>query len=508
MATGLTTDRRSNEEGEMKNIPMVNMGLVAVSRDCFPVELSRERRSRVAGACREREIEVTEIETVIENEGDVLEALDEIRHAGVNALVIFLGNFGPEGPTTMLAQKFGGPVMLSAAAEESGENLIGGRGDAYCGLLSACYSIGLRSLRPHIPRSPVGSAGEVAEMIGEFLPVARAVIGVRNLKIFTFGPRPQDFLACNAPIKPLFDLGIEVMENSELDLYDIYQSAVDHPEIPAVAAEMAEELGPGNAFPELLEKLARYEVALTGFMEENLGASRFGVFANKCWPAFEKYFGCVPCYVNSRLAARGIPVACEVDIYGTLSEYLGSCVTREPVTILDINNTVPVDLVEEGDGGPGKYQPTDLFMGFHCGNTPNSCLLDGEMKYQLIMHRLMEPEQEPDITRGTLEGRIRPGDVTIYRLQSTAETILKGYIAEGEVLDLPTKSFGGIGVFAVPEMGRFYRYALLEKRFPHHTAVAFRHAGRALYDVMRMLGVEDISWNQPEGLPYPAENPF
>ena len=78
------------------------------------------------------------------------------------------------------------------------------------------------------------------------------------------------------------------------------------------------------------------------------------------------------------------------------------------------------------------------------------------------------------------------------RLQSTAETILKGYIAEGEVLDLPTKSFGGIGVFAVPEMGRFYRYALLEKRFPHHTAVAFRHAGRALYDVMWMLGVEDI----------------
>lgn len=493
---------------EMTNIPEMKMGLVAVSRDCFPVELSRQRRNRVAGECKERVLPVTEIDTIVENEGDVLKALEEIERAGVNALVLFLGNFGPEGPTTMLAQKFDGPVMLAAAAEETGEDLVGGRGDAYCGLLSAFYNVGLRSLRPHIPSYPIGTAGEVAEMIGEFLPVARAVIGVHALKIFAFGPRPHDFFACNAPIKPLFDLGVEVMENSELDLYDIFQSAEGHPDIPVISAEMAEELGAGNTYPELLEKLARYEVALTGFMEENLGASRFGIFANKCWPAFEKYFGCVPCFVNSRLAARGIPVACEADIYGALSEYLGSCITGLPVTILDINNTVPGNLAEGTGGLPGEYRPTDLFMGFHCGNTPGSCLLDGEMKYQLIMHRLMEPGQEPDITRGTLEGRIRPGEVTIYRLQSTADTCLQAYIAEGEVLDMPTNSFGGIGVFAIPEMGRFYRHVLLEKRFPHHAAVAFRHAGRALFDTIWMLGVEDISFNQPEHMPYPTENPF
>ncbi len=492
----------------MNTIPEVKVGLVGVSRDCFPAELSRKRRARVGARCGERKLPVVELETVVENEKDVLQVLDEAQGAGVNALAIYLGNFGPEGPISMLAQRFDGPVMLAAAAEESGSDLIEGRGDAYCGLLSACYNVGLRSLRVHLPRYPVGGADEVASMIEEFVPVARAVIGVRSLKIITFGPRPHDFFACNAPIKPLYDLGVEVMENSELDLHDLFTEAKSNPRVPEVAAEMAQELGQGNTYPDLLETLARLEVALTTFRDENLGASRFAVFANKCWPAFEKYFGCTPCFVNARLAALGIPVACETDIYGAFSEYLGSCVTQAPVTILDINNTVPADLVAEEGGLPGGYALTDLFMGFHCGNTPNGCLVDGKMKYQLIMHRLMEPESEPNITRGTLEGRLRPGEMTIYRLQSTSAGELNAYVAEGEVLDMPTQSFGGIGIVAISEMARFYRHALLVKRFPHHTAVAFSHAGRALFDTLQMLRVDDVSWPLPASLPYPNENPF
>jgi L-fucose isomerase-like protein len=154
------------------------------------------------------------------------------------------------------------------------------------------------------------------------------------------------------------------------------------------------------------------------------------------------------------------------------------------------------------------YKPTDLFMGFHCGNTPAPCMLDPAMRYQLIMHRLMEPGKDPDITRGTLEGRIKTGGVTIFRLQSTAETVLRSYMAEGEVLDIDPKSFGGIGVIGIKEMGRFYRHVLIEKRFPHHTAVAFAPAGKALWAAMRMLGVEDLSFNRPAGMLYPTENPF
>jgi len=492
----------------MKNVPPVKLGIVAVSRDCFPIELSRKRRVKVVEACGKKKIAIAEMTTIVENETNALQALEELRVAGVNALVLYLGNFGPEGPTTILAQKFDGPVIVAAAAEETGKNLIDGRGDAYCGMLNNSYNMGLRKLRPYVPEYPVGTPDEVAGMIRDFVPVARILLGLRRLKIFSFGPRPQDFLACNAPIKPLYDLGIEIMENSELDLYDIFLKAKDAPEIKAVAKDMAKELGAGNTYPDMLDKLAQYEVALTKFMETNLGASTYAVFANKCWPAFEAYFGFVPCYVNSRLASRGIPISCEVDIYGALSEYIATCATLLPATLLDINNTVPADMYKAGGKGVRIYKPTDLFMGFHCGNTASCCLINGGLKYQLIMHRLMEPGKKPEITRGTLEGRIKVGDITIFRLQSTADTVLRSYMAEGEVLDIDPKSFGGIGVIAVREMGRFYRHVLIEKRYPHHTAVAFHPVGKTLFAAMRMLGVEDIGFNRPAGMLYPTENPF
>jgi len=492
----------------MNNTPQIYAGIVAVSRDCFPIELSQKRKARVLKECRKRGIPILDIETTVENEKDALQALEEIRKKKVNALVIYLGNFGPEGPTTMLAQKFDGPVMFAAAAEESGKDLIQGRGDAFCGMLNASYNLGLRGLNPHIPEYPVGVAGEVAGMIAEFIPAARIICGLQHLKILSFGPRPQDFYACNAPIKPLFDLGVEVMENSELDLYDIFLKARNAPEIKKVAKDMAQELGKGNTYPDLLEKLAQYEVALARFLEDNLGASEYGVFANKCWPAFESHFGFVPCYVNSRLAARGIPVACEVDIYGALSEYMATCASELPATLLDINNTVPDDMYRAAKGKVKKYKSSDLFMGFHCGNTASSCLIGPEMKYQLIMNRLMEPGKKPDITRGTLEGRIRPGEITIFRLQSTADAMLRAYVAEGEVLDIDPKSFGSIGAIAVKEMARFYRYVLIEKKFPHHTAVAFKHTGKSLFAALKMLGIDDIGFNLPKGTLYDSENPF
>ena len=492
----------------MQNLPDIKLGVVAVSRDCFPKELSAQRQKALMAACNSKNIPVVEIPTIVENETDAMQALAELRKNGANALMLFLGNFGPEGPTTILAEKFGGPVMVAAATEENTAGLASDRGDAYCGMLNASYNLGLRKIKAYIPEYPVGTADEVAGMIEGFIPVARVLVALKQLKIFSFGPRPQDFLACNAPIKPLYDLGIEIMESSELDLYDIFREAEGDPEIANVAKNMAEELGTGNTYPELLNKLAQYEVALLKFMDQNLGASTYGIFANKCWPSFEKYFGFVPCFINSRLASRGIPVACEVDIYGALSEYMSICATELPATLLDINNTVPRDMFDAESKVVGDYKITDLFMGFHCGNTCSECMVCPSMKYQVIMHRLMEPGKEPDITRGTIEGRIRPGDITMFRIQSTADTTLKSYIADGEILDIDPHSFGSIAVFAIPEMGRFYRHALIEHRFPHHASIAFAKAGKSLYSALKMMGVDNIYTPLPKEHKYISENPF
>lgn len=406
------------------NIPDVKLGIIAVSRDCFIVSLSENRRKAIVESYTKQYGEIFEAQTVVENELDMLKAVEEVKVAGCNALVVFLGNFGPETPETLIAQKFDGPVMYVVIAEETGKDLINGRGDAYCGMLNCSYNLGLRKIKAFIPEYPVGTADEIAEMINEFNPVARALIGVANLKIITFGPRPQDFFACNAPIKPLYDLGVEVEENSELDLLVSYKEHADDPRIDDVVKDMAEEMGATNPYPDLLKRMAQYELTLLDWAEKHKGSRKYVVFANKCWPAFPSQFGFEPCYVNSRLVSRGIPVACEVDIYGALSEYIGTCVSGDAVTLLDINNSVPRDLFEE-DIAPKyeNYTLKDTFMGFHCGNTPMCKLAKGAIKYQLIQNRLLENGGTPDITRGTLEGDIAPGKITFYRLQSNANLV-------------------------------------------------------------------------------------
>lgn len=489
-------------------MPTVKLGIAAVSRDCFPKSLSASRRSNVVKACKEKNIDIYECPVTVENENDMLCALDDLKKAGVNALVVYLGNFGPETAETLLAKKFGLPVMFAAAAEEFGDNLVDGRGDAFCGMLNASYNLGLRNIKAYIPEYPVGNPYEVADMIADFTPVARTVLGLASLKVITFGPRPQDFLACNAPIARLYDLGAEIEENSELDLFAAFNEHAGDARIDGIVKEMESELGTGNKMPGILPKLAQFEITLLDWAEAHKGSREYVVFANKCWPAFQTQFGFVPCYVNSRLTAKGIPCACEVDIYGAVSEFIGQCVSDDIVTLLDINNTVPADLYNNEIKGRFDYALTDTFMGFHCGNTAAEKLSSKEMKYQLIMHRGLEPDKEPDITRGTLEGDIAPSEITFFRLQSNADAELKAYVAEGEVLPVPTHSFGGIGIFAIKEMGRFYRHVLIEGRFPHHGAVTFAHNGKALFNVFRYLGVQSIGFNQPKDVLYKTENPF
>ena len=493
----------------MNNMPEVKIGVVAVSRDCFPESLSVNRRKNLMKAYTEKYGTEGIYECpicIVESEIHMVQALEDIKKAGCNALCVYLGNFGPEISETLLAKHFDGPKMFVAAAEESGDNLLDGRGDAYCGMLNASYNLQLRNIKAYIPEYPVGTAEECADMIHEFEPIARAVIGLNNLKIISFGPRPLNFLACNAPIQQLYNIGVEIEENSELDLFEAFNKHAGDERIPAIVKEMEEELGAGNKKPEILPKLAQYEITLKDWVEEHKGYRKYVALTSKCWPAFQTQFGFVPCYVNSRLTAQGIPVSCEVDIYGTLSEFIGTVVSQDTVTLLDINNSVPKDMYKNDIEGKYNYTQKDTFMGFHCGNTASSKLSFCEMKYQKIMARTL-PEE---VTQGTLEGDIVPGDITFYRLQSTADNKLRAYVAQGEVLPVATRSFGAIGVFAIPEMGRFYRHVLVEKGFPHHGAVAFGHFGKELFEVFKYIGVpvDEIGYNQPAGVKYPTENPW
>ena len=392
----------------MNNIPKIKVGLVAVSRDCFPAPLAVNRRKAVAEAYAKK-YDANDIYecpiTIVESEIDMVNALEDIKKNGCNALCVYLGNFGPEISETLLAKHFDGPKMFCAAAEES-QNTLGvqGRGDAYCGMLNASYNLALRNVNAYIQIAN-------AEFVSIDNKNLKFVVGSDSMAVYNqFGVNtdalevgePANFLACNAPIKQLYNLNVEIEEESELDLFEAYEkhycpekyhldAAVvekQNKEIADIKADMMKELNitePTEKQADMLQKFAAYEATLVDWVEANKGYRKYVALTTKCWPAFEDMFNFVPCYVNSRLTGRGIPVSCEVDIYGTLSEYIGLCISEQPVTLLDINNSVPKDMYKESIEGKFDYKFTDTFMGFHCGNTCSAKLVQPHIGYQKIM---------------------------------------------------------------------------------------------------------------------------
>lgn len=489
------------------NIPTVKMGIIAVSRDNFYIGLSERSSDDVYKACVRKQMNTYLCQTLVENEKDVLVAVEEAQSNGCNALIVLLGNFGPEAPETIIAQKFYGPVMYAAVAEESAERLFDGRRDTYCGMLNCSYNLDLRNVKAYISEYPVGSPEEIANMVEKFIPIATAFIGMKHLKVVTFGPRPKDFFACNAPIKALYNLDIEIEENSELDLLIAFKNHACDIRIPSVVEQMQNELGPLK-YEALLPRLAQYELTLLDWMEEHKGSRTYVAFANKCWPGFQQEFGFLPCYVHSRLSAKGIPVGCETDVYGALSQYIGVCVSNAPTAILDINNSMPEDLYRAEIAGHYPYALNDLFLGFHCGNTPITLMAECELKYKLNRKDPYASETGKEQNKGTLEGRMKTGQISYFRLQATAEGALQAYVAQGEILPITTKSYGCYAVFGVLGMARFYRHVLLEKHFPHHGAVTYGNFSSTLYDFFQYLGVPYVGYNQSSNVLYQTENPF
>lgn len=89
----------------MINIPEVKVGIVAVSRDCFPESLSVNRRKALIKAYTDKydAKDIYECPVcIVESEIHMEQALADIKAAGCNALCVYLGNFGPEIPRPCL----------------------------------------------------------------------------------------------------------------------------------------------------------------------------------------------------------------------------------------------------------------------------------------------------------------------------------------------------------------------------------------------------------------------
>jgi L-fucose isomerase-like protein len=477
--------------------------LVSASRNCFPRALSDERTNRLLEACRVAGLSPMVPQgdcRIIETKDHAVEAARQFKAAGCDAVVYYLGNFSGEIEDAVFVRAYDGPVMLLAAAEESGASLLQKRGDALCGLLSAALAVNKRGLshRVHIPEHPVVSAEEGVLEIAHFLKVIKVFKGTRNATVGLFGPRPRDFETCNYNLASVNSIGVEVEELGLFDLQNEVRRIKEKGEgTGEIKADMKQEV-PSIPDDEFATRLSVYEKAIKNFRD----TLKLSGAATQCWSEQELSLRHVPCFINGRMAQNGFPIACENDCYSLIAELLGQYASDATVGILDINHSIPKDLHES----LANYPIRDMVGMFHCGNASTKRLKNPEMKFQVIMKRMMEPDTAPDITRGTIEGQFAASPITVVQVHGVGDA-LQAYIAEGHFLDLDPKTFGCTGTAYVPGFSRFYRHTLLG-RFHHHAAVAFTHCGSVLYDAFKLLGLAQVHTPLPASIPYPGENIF
>ena len=494
----------------MKNLPDIKIGVVVGSTDWMPLGIAIENRRILVETYKRKYAKEGIYECPIcitDNEISIKRAMRELTKEKCTAVCFYYANYGPESAGTLFAKEFDGPAMFIAAAEEGEEPYNKDRKDALSGFINACYALKLRKTNVYIPNRPIGTFEQCVEMIHEFTSVARTLIAIRNLKVISFGPRPSSYLASNAPNQLLYDIGIEISEHSELELYNAYMKHNSDGRIKNTVESMREELDYIKT-PEILPALAQYELTVDDWIRNHKGNRKYVTLTSTCWPAFPVSFGFVPCYVNSRITGKGYPVACEADVYGAVSEYIGQCVSNDVVTILNINNNIPNDVYREKiksrDFYGKKYTKSDLFLAYHCGVTSSCKLISKTLEYHFVNHQLIGEER----SKGTIQGRLVPGPITIFRLQGMRDNRLRAYVAQGQILDVSMDTYGGHGIVAIPEMERFIRYVVLEKQFPNHCTVIFGHYGRELTAILQQLGIEEIDYNHPAYIPYLNESVF
>ena len=494
----------------MKNVPDIKLGIVVGSTDWLPSEIAVDIRKQLVEKYIEKygEAGIYECQTCIaDNELTIKRAMKELAKAECDAIALCFANYGPESSGTLMAQEFDGPVMMFAVADEGQPPFERDRRDAISGFINACYALKLRNTNVYIPSTPQGDIDECVEMLHDFMPIARTICGVKNLKVISIGPRPSSYLAASAPNHLLYDIGVEISEYSELELLDSYNKHAEDKRIEALVATMNEELDE-NKTPDIMPKLAQYELTMEDWIRNHKGNRKYVTLTSTCWPAFPVNFGFVPCYVNSRLTAKGTPVACEVDVYGAVSEYIGQCVSDDVVTILNINNNVPQSIyderIEKKEFNGRSYKNSDLFIGYHCGVTPKCMLESSTLDYHFVNNQLIGEEQ----SKGTIQGRLKADEVTLLRVQGGRDGKLRAYVLQGQILPVSADTYGGYGIIAIPEMERFIRNVVIEKQFPNHAAVIIGHHGKKLMDILKHIGITEIYYNHPANLPYEKENVF
>ncbi|MBQ3270523.1 MAG: L-fucose/L-arabinose isomerase family protein, partial [Clostridia bacterium] len=302
----------------------IKIGYAPTRRSIFSAPAALEFRGLIAKRLRELNVDFVDIDDVNDegllfDDAGLEKIIEKFRAEKVDGLFIPHANFGTEYECARLAKALGVPVLLWGPRDERPDANGMRLRDSQCGL----FATGKVLRRFKVPFTYMNNCNledpEFERGVKDFLAVCNVVKVFRHTRILQIGPRPFDFWStmCNegellekfniqlAPI-PLPELYVEMRrwreEKTEVDKVVAYCKANMTCSI--------DEAG--------LNEVAALKVAMKS-LAEKYGCNAVAI---QCWNALQDEIHIMPCAANALLNEEGIPVVCETDIHGAISQLI------------------------------------------------------------------------------------------------------------------------------------------------------------------------------------------
>jgi L-fucose isomerase-like protein len=466
---------------------MATFGVIIGTRGFFPPHLCESGRRDIFKALEKQGIKGIILPADATPFGAVESLADAQKYADlfkqhrdeIDGILVTLPNFGDERAVANTIRWAGlnVPVLIHAFNDEGGKMTIKDRRDSFCGKMSCCnnlrqYGIPF-SLTTYHTMDP--STAEFAEDLRRFAAVCNIVKKLKNARIGAIGARPAAFNTVRYSEKLLEAAGIsvETLDLSELMGWARKMGDGDKA-VQAKLAAIKDYTNVKGVPDQALVKMAKLGVGIDNWVaKQQLTAT-----AIQCWTSMEEFYGVVPCTLMSMMSNSMLPSACETDIAGLLGMYILQAASGVPAALLDWNNNYGKD--------PNKG------VVFHCSNLPKAFFTSQKMDYQEIIAGTVGKEN----TFGTIVGRVGTGPFSYCRV-STDD--LKGkvtaYCGEGKFTDDKLNTFGGYGVFEIPNLQKLLKF-ICQNGYEHHVAATRAEVAAAVDEALTTYMKWDVYHHQ------------
>jgi len=391
----------------LKGLGSLTLGYVPISKFVF----SREDAARYKGLIEARLTKfgvrfvnidgVTDDGMLYRNE-DLPKVIAHLKHSGVDAVFCPHCNFGTEDVAALLGREMGVPYLLWGPRDEmpvaDGSRLR----DTQCGLFATSKILQQLNVPfTYIPNcrldDPVFDKGLLA-----FLQVASTVKAFRGMKIGQVGQRNDFFWTVMVNEARLLEkFGIQLWQIYADDVVARIAKLLETR--PAALVELMATMRAQVTFEAMDDDQVSAVAALKLVLSDLAQEHDLSGIAFQCFPITQERFRIYPCLANGMVTAEGVPVICEMDVYGAITACLLQSATlhEDPPFFADLTNRHP-----ENDNAE---------LLWHCGAFPRS-LADPGVEPRVGEHFIMPGEEA-----GVCHWRIRGGDVTIARFASEGD---------------------------------------------------------------------------------------